>query len=173
MSWVHWSLGAVASYLPELTREFSFFFSSFDWRPSTLPSWSGSGHDDFNSSRFVPTETERHRWLPLRGKDASLLANQTPIANAKYAARGPGWHSWHMAAQQHHSLLEHLENNDLWRYKFDMWDFQKKRMGIQLVAMTGRDINAAKPIPKDDEFHFGITMPRKLGRRELSRILAP
>ncbi|KAL6854753.1 hypothetical protein ACO1O0_005878 [Amphichorda felina] len=137
-----------------MSREFRLFFNS----------WSGSGHDKFNTSRFVPSGTQRHRWLPLRGKDAYLLANQTPIADSEYDPYGPGWRRWQIAAQQHYSFLEHLENNELWRYKFNIWDFKTKRMGIQLVAMMGKDINAAKPIPKDDEFHFGITMPRKLSR---------
>lgn len=149
-----------------MSREFRLFFNRFDWRPSSLPSWSGSGHDKFNTSRFVPSGTQRHRWLPLRGKDAYLLANQTPIADSEYDPYGPGWRRWQIAAQQHYSFLEHLENNELWRYKFNIWDFKTKRMGIQLVAMMGKDINAAKPIPKDDEFHFGITMPRKLSRRK-------
>lgn len=75
MSWVHWGLGAVKPYFPELPREFHFFFNRSNWRPSSLPSWSWPGYGKFNSSKFVPLGTQRHRWLPLRGKTAYLRAN--------------------------------------------------------------------------------------------------
>lgn len=149
MSWVHWSLGAVRPYLPERDRDFrKFLLGTSDWRSSSLPSWSGPM--EYNSSSFdVSSYVAAGRlWLPIRGHDDRLLAGKTPMAGIRYGSRGGGsGHSeWQMAAQQHYSFLEHLENNELWRYKFRMWDFQDRGLGIQLTAMTGTDINAAKPI---------------------------
>ena len=164
MSWVHWNLGAVKPYMPEISGSFRHFWhDEFNWRPSTLPDWKGDS--SFNATTFVPPEGQQHRWLPLRGEQGRLLNNITPIASTEYDPYGPGWRRWQIAAQEHYSFLESLESNELWRYKFNMWDFQTNRMGIQLVAMNGRDINLAKPIEKDDEWHFGVTMPKKLGRR--------
>jgi hypothetical protein len=40
------------------------------------------------------------------------------MAGIRYESHGDGSgrSEWPMAAQQHYSFLEHLENNELWRY---------------------------------------------------------
>lgn len=164
ISWIHWNLGAVKPYLPEFDRtdlELSRP-STFDWRVSSLPTWDGP--DDFDPEKIIAEAPQR--WLPLRDRMHHIL-DHTPIEHTEYDPFGRGWHQWQIGAQEHYSFLEHLENNDLWRYKFYTWDFQYKRMGIQFIAIMGKDINAAKPIDKDDEHHLVVTMPRKLGRRKL------
>ena len=38
--------------------------------------------------------------------------------------------SWLAATQQHYSLFENLEKDELWRYGFDMWDGVYRRVSI-------------------------------------------
>lgn len=167
LSWVHWNFGAVKAYLPEVDDNGEPILArrnkSMNWRTSALPAWKGP--DDFNALEWSPAEDGLHRWLPLRRK-ASHVLDKTPIEETEYNAYGRGWTKWQIGAQEHFSFLENLEKNELYQYKFGTWDFQYDRMGIQFVAMMGRDINIAKPIPSDDENHFSCEMTRKTGRRE-------
>jgi hypothetical protein len=140
-------------------------FGQVDWRASHLPSWSGP--EDFSATEWNPDHSP-HRWLPLRTSDdpASYHAalERTPIMESSYSAWGAGLSHWQLAAQEHYSFFEHLENNELWRYKFHTWDYDYDRMGIQFIAMMGRDINIAKPLEADDESYFTETMPARLRR---------
>ncbi|KAL6789796.1 hypothetical protein J3E68DRAFT_86980 [Trichoderma sp. SZMC 28012] len=162
-SWLHRNFGAVKPYLPELTERPADNDSVplTDWRTSVLPSWEGPA--DFKQETWSAERHPKHRWLPVRGRNASYPLNDTPIAKVDYTF-GYSHKHWQVAAQEHYSLLENLEKDELWRYRFPTWDFQLKRMGIQFVAMMGKDINLAKPIPPDDEHHFTVEMPTRLGR---------
>lgn len=160
ISWIHWNLGVVKPYLPELNKPYP---KHNDWRASRLPPWEGP--DDFDADEWESDGGKKHRWLPQRGKVDRVL-DKTPIAKTTYDASGPGWFRWQVGAQEHYSLLEHLENDEMWRYRYHLWDFQYLRVGIQCIAIMGSDINIAKPIASDDEQHFAVTMPEKLGRRE-------
>lgn len=164
-SWLHRQFGAVKPYLPELTERPADNESVplTDWRTSVLPSWEGPA--DFQQETWSTEKHPNHRWLPVRGRNASYPLNDTPIAKVDYTF-GYSHKHWQVAAQEHYSLLENLENDELWRYRFPTWDFQLKRMGIQFVAIMGKDINLAKPIPPDDEHHFTVEMPTRLGRRK-------
>ncbi|KIW01525.1 uncharacterized protein PV09_07003 [Verruconis gallopava] len=172
LSWVHQHLGVVKPYLPELDTPPTFFeyqgavvSRSHDhhvagtWRPSELPTWSGPPSFNFTDyfAHHPNGPCPSHRWLPLRNQSNH---DNTPITAALYDAFGPSlWH-WYIGAQQHFSFLEHLENNELWRYKFHRWDYNYQRMGIQMIAMMGDDINRAKPIVnRDDEYYFSEFMP--------------
>jgi hypothetical protein len=85
-----------------------------------------------------------------------------------YDGFGPALQHWTIAAQQHYSFFEHLENNELWRYKFHTWDYLYQRMGIQFIAIMGRDINAGKPMTmQDDERYLSEIMPPKLKRHAI------
>lgn len=163
ISWIHWNLGVVKPYLPELNGTPASHDGPVDWRASRLPSWEGP--DDFSADEWESQDRQKHRWLPRRAKTDHVLDN-TPISKTTYDASGPGWFRWQVGAQEHYSLLEHLENNEMWRYRYHLWDFQYLRVGIQCIAIMGSDINAAKPISPDDEQHFAVTMPEKLGRRK-------
>lgn len=170
-SWIHWNLGAIRPYLPEITKghggkSSTTSLSSIDWRASSLPNWVGP--EDFNWMDWEAPKGQSHRWLPVRGRKDSL--KDTPIKNTEYSPLGNGWKMWQIGAQEHYSFLENLERNLLDQYKFHLWDFQYQRMGIQFIAITGADINAAKPIDRDDEQHFAVTMPKKLGRRKQAGI---
>lgn len=170
LSWVHWNLGAVRPYLPEVDHDGKPLVAStaktgMDWRSSTLPNWRGP--KDFEPLKWDAGEEGLHRWLPLRAQQDHVL-DKTPIVETEYGAFGRGWTQWQIGAQEHYSFLENLEKDELWRYKFGIWDFQYERMGIQFIAMMGRDINAAKPIAGDDENHFAVTMPKQLGRHAIA-----
>lgn len=165
ISWIHHNLGAIKPYLPEVKREYPKLppKSDFDWRASKLPSWEGPSK--FSANDWVSPEHKKHRWLPLRDQSDHIL-DKTPIVITEYDAFGKGLHKWQIAAQEHYSFFEHLEDGDLWQYKFNIWDFQYKRVGIQFIAIMGHDVNAAKPIPGDDEQHLGVTAPQRFGRRK-------
>lgn len=152
-------------YLPELDEQYPEpkHGESVDWHASSLPAWKGP--EDFDPMDWKSPGNQKHRWLPLRGKTDHVL-EKTPIAETEYDAFGKGWTKWPIGAQEHYSFLENLEKNELWRYKFNTWDFQLKRMGIQFVAIMGKDINVAKPIAADDEHHLAVATPEKLGRRK-------
>ncbi|KAK5988603.1 hypothetical protein PT974_10089 [Cladobotryum mycophilum] len=167
ISWIHWNLGAVKPYLPELNKAYPAPKpgSKLDWRPSLLPSWQGK--DNFEVKDWSPPDHQRHRWLPVKGKADHVLDN-TPIMETEYDPFGPGWKKWQVAAQEHLSLFENIESGELDRYRFRTWDFQLKRMGIQFICMLGKDINLAKPIAGDDEHHFAVTMPERTGRHAVA-----
>lgn len=165
-SWLHWGLGVVRPYLPDHETVHpdgnkAHNPQHVDWRASSLPQWSaGKG---FNMTEWTPPEGRKHRWLPVP-REANIL-DGTPILTTTYDAyNSPGWWNWIVGAQQHYSFFENLEKDQLSRYRFQTWDYRDLRMGLQLIAITGKDINAAKPIAQDDEDYFCVKMPRKLGR---------
>lgn len=170
-SWVHWNLGALRPYLPETetTPEEEMGIQNdkpVDWRASLLPAWKGS--PEFTMEGWNPPENRKHRWLPVTNRLDHVL-DKTPIVEALYDAySGPGWWKWTLGAQAHYSLFENLERKEMWRYRFHTWDYRDLRMGLQFIAMTGRDLNLAKPIAQDDEGHLTVTMPKKLGRNAVA-----
>ncbi|KAH8121914.1 hypothetical protein FP744_10002925 [Trichoderma asperellum] len=167
ISWIHWNLGAIKPYMPEINKAYPAPKpgSKLDWRPSALPSWDGP--DDFNVIDWNPPDHQKHRWLPMKGRNDHIL-DRTPIAETEYDAFGKGWKKWQIAAQEHYSLFDNIENDSLDQYRFKTWDFQLRRMGIQFTVMMGKDINQAKPIDADDEQHFAVTMPERTGRHAVA-----
>ncbi|TWU70346.1 hypothetical protein ED733_000038 [Metarhizium rileyi] len=167
-SWLHWSLGAVRPYLPENTTSHAGHgerqkLTPVDWRASSLPEWSAA--QDFDIGQWSPPEDRKHRWLPVRKRTPGHTLDGTPILSTTYNAyESPGWWNWVVGAQQHYSFFENLETDQLRRYRFDLWDYRDYRMGLQLVTMTGRDINSAKPIAEDDEGYFCVEVPKRTGR---------
>lgn len=168
LSWVHWNLGAIRPYLPEvdvLGRALPFEALGMEidqWNPSNLPPWNGP--KSFSLENWEHEGT-KHRWLPLSNGGEDHILDTTPIETTEYSSMGRGWTEWKIGAQEHFSFFENLWKKKLSAYKFDTWDFQYERMGIQFVALLGKDINRAKPIEADDEHHFSCNMPRILGRR--------
>ncbi|KAF5969526.1 hypothetical protein FBULB1_10205 [Fusarium bulbicola] len=171
LSWVHWNLGAIRPYLPEVDSEGKAMPSKqsgqkpLDWNPSNLPPWNGP--EGFSSENWEHNDTT-HRWLPLDEGGKDHILDTTPIEATEYNPMGRGWTQWTIGAQQHFSFFENLWKKKLSAYKFETWDFQYERMGIQFVALLGRDINRAKPIEADDENHFSCNMPRALGRHAVA-----
>jgi hypothetical protein len=170
LSWMHWRLGAVKPYLPEIhnTKPSSVIPQdlSVSWKASDLPYWEGP--EDFNASEFH-SPYAKHRWLPIDPNSPTHNIDDTPILETSFSAFSNGlWH-WQLAAQQHYSFFENLEKNELWRYKFNMLDYVGMRMGIQFIAIMGEDINKAKPMHEDDEYYFSEVMVEKTGRRRSNR----
>ncbi|CEI68818.1 unnamed protein product [Fusarium venenatum] len=171
LSWVHWNLGAIRPYLPEVdTSGKAVPFATSgplkeEWSSLHLPLWNGP--ESFFIQEWDP-EGIKHRWLPLDQGGEDHILDTTPIEATEYDPMGRGWTEWTIGAQEHFSFFENLGKNKLSAYKFDTWDFQYERMGIQFVALLGRDINRAKPIEADDENHFSCNMPRMLGRHAVA-----
>ncbi|KGQ12586.1 hypothetical protein BBAD15_g1665 [Beauveria bassiana D1-5] len=163
ISWLHWNLGAVLPYLPDTTNPYPKLKPGerVDWRASTLPNY--EGHEELDMLEWKSPDQKKHRWLPIRNRTDHVL-DGTPIVHTEYHAFGKGLGHWQIGAQQHYSFFENLENKQLHKYKFNIWDFQLKRLGIQFMVVLGKDINGAKPIGQDDEQHFSVTMPEKTGR---------
>ncbi|MCJ1379589.1 hypothetical protein MMC17_002691 [Xylographa soralifera] len=157
LTWLHYHLGALHPYLPELTHRKSYTPTT-SWRTSELPYWDGPA--DFNMTNFeIP---DHHRWLPLAPGAEDI--EKTPIADIKYGIGGIGWEEWTVGAQQHYSFLENLEKDELWRYEFEMWDIHYDRLSINLIAIMGDDVIAMGPMPRDDEELITQIYSKQTGR---------
>ncbi|KAI9792498.1 MAG: hypothetical protein M1833_001077 [Piccolia ochrophora] len=159
MGWVHYHAGgAVHPYLPELEQPVNKTPPS-SWRASSQPQWSGP--DDYEYSLENAPPYSNHRWLRLANNE--ML--RTPASKIQYDPFGTAWSSWAIAAQQHASLLENLENDQLELYKTtsQMWDLGPERMSINFMALWGEEIRTQLPIPEgDDEHYFTVDVPMKL-----------
>lgn len=194
LSWVHYSLGAVLPFLPELKPPPDFAYYDFNtnnittiadsrnitnltdyesyipipfdsWRPSELPTWTGPANYSLDIETFA-APFNGHRWLPVNvtSNATNITLDNTPIFHCSYDAFGPSLHHWEIGAQQHYSFFAHLEANELWRYKFHTWDYKYARMGIQFMAIMGDDVWRSMPLDKDDEKWFSEDMPKRTGR---------
>lgn len=159
LSWVHYHLGAIHPYLPELVPPKKAPESS--WRASKLPQWRDGAL--FDRHEWFDAPYENHRWLPL-GPGYTL--DGTPITTTAYDKSGPGWNNWAIAAQEHYSFLENLEKDELARYNFGIWDYQYERLSINMIAIWGDDIVDNLPFPEDDEQFLTVDLPKRLGRRQ-------
>lgn len=173
MSFIHYHLDTALPYLPELTDASAdalaempseqALLESLDWRPSKLPQWEGPAKFHFTEMDAAPFKN--HRWLLAKGFDLEL----TPLgalgrnAHHEYVANSTGWHSWAIAAQEHYSFLTHLENNELYRYKFDLWNMHYDRLSINFLAFRGDDVNDY-PVSGSDEAYLTVSLPLKLRR---------
>jgi hypothetical protein len=165
ITWVHYHLNAMKPYLPETTPPPGFDPEAPPapaWRASELPIWTGPENYTISEDDVAPFKG--HRWLPLPpGSDI----DKTPAHVVDYYAAGAGFHSWVVGAQTHYSFLENLEKEELWRYKFDLWDYHYDRLSINFIAFMGEDIQDNLPIAASDEWYLTKFLPEKLGRRKL------
>ncbi|KAI9887603.1 MAG: hypothetical protein M1823_000587 [Watsoniomyces obsoletus] len=163
LSWVHWHMGVVRPYLPEMTPPSTDKRSrKGSWRASELPEWSGPKDMDYTKDFKAPFEG--HRWLPL---PKGTPEDKTPITTTTYDKASRGWSSWAVAAQQHYSLLEHLENDNLAAYHLGMWDFKYDRISAHVLAFWGKDVRENLPFPSDDEGYLSEVLPKKLQRHAI------
>jgi hypothetical protein len=164
LGWVHYRMGAVHPYWPEL--EPSPVPHTNEWRASSQPSWSGP--DGFSFGLEDPAPFDGHRWLRLAktGNTAKLSLRDTPVGQIQYGAFGTGWSAWSIAAQEHASFFENLENGqlDLYKTTSKMWDFSGDRLSINFMAVWGDDIIDNLPIDNDDEPALTVDIPAKLHR---------
>jgi hypothetical protein len=138
------------------------------WRTSDLPSYKGppEGPPNFQNNGSTPAPYEGHRWLPVRvPSDQNYDISLSPASTLTYDAFGPGLHNWAAAAQIHYSFLQHLEQGDTWRYKFDIWDYAYERLSINFIAIRGRDVLDSFPFSvPDDEHYLSVVKPKELQR---------
>ncbi|KAE9983893.1 hypothetical protein EG327_005314 [Venturia inaequalis] len=167
LSWVHYNLGVYEPYLPETSRPGIGQSQQSGWRASELPEWTGPPLNEFldestwNST--TPSPFPGHRWLPVN--NTKLDITDTPAGQLTYDSHGPGWRDWRIAAQTHYSFLQHLEEDALWRYKFNLWDYQYYRVSVNFIGFWGDDIVDAYPFPiADDEAYLTMQRPKELGR---------
>jgi hypothetical protein len=130
------------------------------WRASELPYWTGPKNFQFNGTSAAPSHN--HRWLPVRNIDIT----DTPAKELSYDWQGGGLKSWAAAAQTHYSFLSHLEKQDLFKYRFDHWDYHYYRISINFFGVWGQDIIDAWPFPHDDEQYLTTERPKQLQRRK-------
>jgi len=166
LSWVHYHLGVNEPYWPEMTAPSSPPAKS--WRASELPAYNGpvTGPKGWKSDGSVASPFVGHRWLPVRGKQE--ITGEEPVFPAStvtYDAFGPGLRNWGAAAQLQYSFLQHLENGEIWKFKFGVWDYHYDRVSINFFAIRGGDIMDAYPFPKeDDEGYLAVDRPKELHR---------
>jgi hypothetical protein len=176
--WVHYHLGAVRPYLPELAPDQEQLATRENgvWKASDLPTWTGTWTvpklDEFHKL-FEHDTVPKHRWLPTR--DDKLLYH-TPAAESQYSAWGNNLHHWPLAAQAHYSLLEHLENDELSRYYMShggepgalgAWNMRGERVSINFIAVRGRDIvQNMESLSHDDEHQLTVALPEQQDRRK-------
>lgn len=186
LSWLHFHLGAVHSYLPEANPPDATGERSVPetWRPSSLPNWHGDQvifplGKGTNDAGLVESDDpgappyQGHRWLPLRDKKNSLM--RSPISQTEFDAYGNGLKSWAIAAQQHYSLLQNIETGEIDRYYFgrttneyeSIYTMGDSRMNINFLCVSGDDVVDNFPFPNVDEPALTWDLPQKLQRRRL------
>lgn len=193
-NWIHYRMGAVKPYLPDLEPPLNGTLSTLGnpiWKFSDLPTWIGPPGwssppvDKYTEelAKLLPskavedessTELPRHRWLPL---DDPVDISRTPISQTSYGAFGPGWKSWAIAAQQHYSFFQNLESGQLSTYYMNhgfgpnssaIWDHTGDRLSINMLAIKGDTIldNIDYMAASDsDEQYLTEDLPRQTNRR--------
>jgi hypothetical protein len=139
------------------------------WRASELPSYEGppEGPKDFFKNGTSEPPYKGHRWLPVRMPEGETYdMSLAPVDTLTNDAFGPSLRNWGAAAQIHYSFLQHLEQNETWRYKFNIWDYNYRRLSINFLAIRGQDILDVFPFPeRDDEKYLVEIRPKELRRR--------
>ncbi|OAX78936.1 hypothetical protein ACJ72_06750 [Emergomyces africanus] len=170
LSFIHFHLGALHPYLPELEGDPTYNnHSEFEnWRPSSHPFWSGPSDFEWPPT-YDPPSGRTHRWLRVENDKA---LHRTPAAKLEYAFWGTSYESWSIAAQQHYSFLENLERDTTNLYKFQPpWNMQGERIRINCLAILGDDILDTDvenwPDDRGDEDMIVLELPEKLQRHVL------
>ncbi|KAI1496971.1 hypothetical protein F5X99DRAFT_424011 [Biscogniauxia marginata] len=132
----HYDAGAIHPFRPDPSRKRKHRASE-TWRPSEKPGFPTPKIPDIDEENVTAITEEvldahveaeppyrGHTWLLLPGGSRDLL--KTPMGINKLREprdggeklMGAAWHSWMIAAQQHYSLLQNLEDDAMWRYHF-------------------------------------------------------
>ncbi|KAJ9609654.1 hypothetical protein H2200_005982 [Cladophialophora chaetospira] len=175
MGWVHYHLGAVHPYLPELTDYKPGFFDKSKprrkpWSYREYPAWTGPGNYSFGLQKEPPYDG--HRWLRLPN-ESDLY--RTPIWEIEYHPFGTGLKSWAIAAQQHYSFLENLADNKLDVYRMGAetvdhpaskpWFTDGRRLSINFIAIWSDDVLDNLPMDDVDEEWLTMILPKRLHRQ--------
>lgn len=161
-SWLDYHTGAIYPYLPEPFPVPRNGRSPPTWRASHLPIHpDDASYQSFNFGPTVDTSLVNsaipndaalyrdfdlppfpgHRWLPLTQNTTSLL--HTPMSRGSVDPWGPSVHNWGIAAQQHYSLLQNIENQTLHKYWVapvaphgdGLWNQQYTRYNLNFIAV--------------------------------------
>ncbi|EDN09091.1 conserved hypothetical protein [Histoplasma mississippiense (nom. inval.)] len=166
LGFIHYHVGALHPYFPELAngKPSTNVSDNKSWRPSDHPHWEGP--DKFEWALDAAPPAKGHRWL--RVKDDKAIV-RTPATHLKYEVWGDTYTSWAIAAQQHYSFLENLENNQLGLYKFNLpWNMDNERIRINVLAIWADDIldNDINTWPKErsDEEMVVMELPKLYSR---------
>lgn len=190
LSWLQYRTGAILPYLPELGKKQAdgSVLSSRNnplWRASELPLWKKphgfkepKSIEDwetyFESETSTPHDLPKHRWLPVQGQNS---LHHTPITQTEFKGGGHGLFSWAIAAQQHYSFLDNLENNCKYLYTMShgssdpadtTWDMTGERLSINFIALRGETILEnlhGLEKWKDDEEYLTVELPKRLNKR--------
>ena len=167
MGWVHYHMGALHPYFPEFgvaedpPRTLDLGLSNHKpWRYSDYPQWTGPDDWFFEITQDPPYDG--HRWLRL--KNDSLI-HRTPVAEIEYKTWGTALKSWAIAAQEHYSLLENLQNDRLDLYKFGRpWLTDYERLSINFMTLWADEVLDNLPMDTVDEEWLTKVLPKRLGK---------
>ena len=168
MGWVHYRVGALRPYLPEFGETSLFdppgkslvdrgleFHKS--WHYTDYPVWKGPDDWFFRHDQDPPYDG--HRWLRLR-EDHDM--RRTPAVDIEYASFGRGLQSWAIAAQEHYSFLENLQDDRLDAYKFGKnWITDYRRLSINFITLWADEVLANPPVGPDEKW-LTVELPKKL-----------
>ncbi|KAI1638642.1 hypothetical protein F4809DRAFT_239335 [Biscogniauxia mediterranea] len=132
----HYDAGAIHPFRPD-PHDAPRHRASETWRPSERREFPLSELPGLDGNASSVTEAvlaehvdgappyEGHPWLLVAGGSSARLP-QTPMGinrarlerDGEEAVMGAAWRSWMIAAQQHYSLLQNLEDDAMWRYHF-------------------------------------------------------
>lgn len=177
LSFLHYHFGALHPYFPEMPgapnqnqneplEAVTTTATITSWRSSDHPYWEGPDHYEWPLDKDPPSDG--HRWLRVQDNKA---LNRTPVSHLTYDFWGTTYESWAIAAQQHYSLLENLEHDQIDLYRFEPpWDMGGQRIRINALAILGDDILDSDidnwPKDKGDEDMLVIELPKRFGRRK-------
>lgn len=160
MGWVHYHMGALHPYLPELDPPHGVDAATRSWKASDYPFW--NGEPDFRFELDAEAPYKGHRWLRLE-HDSDL--GRTPASHIEYSTWGIGLSSWAVAAQEHYSFLENLEKGQLNLYKGgNVWKTDYDRLSINFMAIWADDVLDNLPMDTVDEEWLTTVLPKKLGK---------
>ncbi|KAJ1323871.1 hypothetical protein MN608_11126 [Microdochium nivale] len=162
LGFLHLHMGAIRPFLPETERPIRVPRS---WKPSAHGPWRGDANKDDDYKWPLDSEPpyDGHRWL--RVQDDRMIS-QTPIYETSYEVWGTSYTNWAITAQQHYSLLDALEHDDLQRYKFAKpWHMHGERIRINFLCIHADDVLSQNMTDAGgDEDNIAINFPKKLRR---------
>ena len=106
----------------------------------------------------------------MKGENNNL--DETPMAMSEYHPFGRSWKRWELAAQEHYSLIEHLESDPSLRsYDYGLWHFYNERFSINFILFLGDDVLDYGPVDHDDELWLTKEFPKRMKRRKYGSYL--
>lgn len=181
MGWVHYHMGAIHPYLPEMINPEDVppelatdrekrpgMPKRVPWRYTQHPTWQGPDTHFFSFEEEPPSM--KHRWLrlPTTVDNTVSQLKRTPISDAEYKTWGNSVQSWAIAAQQHYSFLENIYEDQLDRYQFSPkalpWVTDYQRLSINFITINSTEILSHLPMDTVDEEWLTVALPKRIGK---------